>query len=245
MTKDTPIIFSAPMVRALLEGRKTMTRRIVKLPTKGEYVRPDMGGWAPTTVGGGASFTIRRDGAREPYPERVAIWNQTTGTCIAARYQSGDRLWVRENFAYVGTCDPGFLTYQASYPDDLKAIGCENIPATLKEAGYKWTPCIHMPRTLSRLTLIVTKVKVERLQDISEKDAEAEGCVEDWADGQSVWYVPGGHMSRHRATGKECFEWLWSSINGVEAWEANAFVVAVTFRVIKANIDAPEARVAA
>lgn len=59
MSKDIPIIFSGPMVRALQEGRKTQTRRIIKLPTKGEYVRPDMGGWAAANIGGGGAFKVR------------------------------------------------------------------------------------------------------------------------------------------------------------------------------------------
>lgn len=225
---DIPIIFSGPMVRALLEGRKTMTRRIIKLPTKGQYVRPDIGGWAPTTVGGGASFAVRRDGRREPVPELVAIWNQTTGTCLAARYQIGDRLWVRENFAHVGTCDPGFLTYQATYPDDLAHLGMEIVPATLKEAGYKWKASIHMPRPLSRLTLIVGSAKVERLQDISHDDAVQEGASDDGGPGTTLGFIN-----------------IWKKLHGAASWEQNPFVVAISFRVIKANIDAPEARVAA
>jgi hypothetical protein len=58
------------------------------------------------------------------------------------------------------------------------------------------------------------------------------------ADGQPVWYVPGAGMKRHLPTGKECFQWLWSHINGPGAWEANPFVVAVSFSIAKANIDA-------
>lgn len=241
---DRPIIFSGPMVNALLAGRKTMTRRIIKLPTKGEYVRPDMGGWAATTVGGGSSFTIRRDGTREPAPELVAIWNQTTGTCLAARYQVGDRLWVRENFAYVGTCDPGFLTYQATYPVDLAHLGMENVPATLKEAGYKWTPCIHMPRTVSRLTLVVTGVKIERIQDIDDSDAIAEG-VGAWREGWSqketaLAFLRGTEAAVETKQGtvaQRLFYLLWTSLHGETGWSENPLVVAISFDVVKTNID--------
>jgi hypothetical protein len=251
MSKDIPIIFSRPMVRALLEGRKTQTRRIIKLPTKGEYVRPDMGGWEPTTVGGGKSFVVRRDGSRAPAPEMVAIWNQTTGTCIAMNYQPGDRLWVRENFAYVGSTDPGFLTYGATYPDDLAKYGCENVPATLKEAGYKWKPSIHMPREASRLTLPVDAVKVERIQDISDEDAIAEGVLawrDSWTEKQAAeMFLRGMEAAVETKEGtvaQRLFYLLWTGINGRESWTKNPFVVAPSFRVIKANIDAPEARAA-
>lgn len=241
---DHPIIFSGPMVRALLDGRKTQTRRVIKLPTKGEYIRPDMGGWEATTVGGGSSFTIKRDGTRVPAREMVAIWNRTTGTVIAARYQVGDRLWVRENFAHVGTTDPGFLTFQATYPDDLSRLGLENVPATLKEAGYKWRPSIHMPRTLSRITLVVTAVKIEPLKDISETDAFAEGCREPEFR-LSVRVGNKGHDYSIPLSFRGAFANLWSRLHGGDAWPENPWVCVPTFRVVRANIDATEAERAA
>lgn len=215
MTKDIPIIFSAPMVRALLEGRKTMTRRTLKpQPT------PFLIDGKPCDV-----TLIQLDG--DPRP-RVTLGRVITTQEV--RFAPGDRLWIRENFKPVHSGDPGQgVRYRADVGRD----------------DTVWRPSIHMPRWASRLMLIVTAVKIERLRDISEKDAEAEGCVEDWADGLSVWYVPGGHMERHYRTGRECFEWLWTRINGPEAWDTNPFVVAITFRVIKANIDSPEARAAA
>ncbi|WP_257164664.1 hypothetical protein [Bradyrhizobium sp. SRS-191] len=239
---DRPIIYSATMIKALLAGRKTQTRRVMKLPTKGQYVRPDIGGWEPTTVGGGSSFAIARDGSRVPVREMVAIWNRTTGKCIAAPHQVGDRLWVRESLRYDWTAK-GWLFVA----DDVSVEAV--CGATLETpTPDRWPrgvcPSIHLPRQLSRLTQIVTAVKIEKLQDISEADAVAEGCVEDCADGLPVWYVPGAKMERHRASGGECFEWLWGSINGTGSWDANPWVTATTFRVIKANIDTPEALVA-
>lgn len=206
------------MVRALFEGRKTQTRRIVKLPTKGEYVRPDLGGWAATTVGGGKSFVVRRGGAREPAPEFVAIWNQTTGTCLAARYQAGDRLWVREAFATDGPV--------------VRYVATDHIHELRKKK-----PSIHMPRWASRITLNVTATKIERLRKISEKDAIAEGCVEDWADGLPIWYVPGAGMKRHGGFAIECFSLLWTSLHGTDSWVENPDVVALTFGVERKNID--------
>lgn len=216
---DRPIIFSAGMVLALLAGRKTMTRRIIKLPTKGEYVRPDMGGWAPTTVGGGNSFVIRRDGTREPAPELIAIWNQTTGTCVAARYQVGDRLYVRENLIYDWT--ENCWRYRA---DNALVIG----PALPRPTPTRWPlgvcNSIHLPRDLSRITLIVNGVKIERLQDISDEDALAEGI-----EGTEFW--------REDHPPSICFSVLWNALHGADAWHKNPWVVAPSFRVEKINID--------
>lgn len=235
---DRPIIFSRPMVKALLEGRKTQTRRILK-PQPVPFKHDD---GKECDVG-----LLHIEGA--PCP-RVTLGRVVIDQEV--RYAIGDRLWVRENFAHVGTCDPGFLTYQATYPDDLKPFGIENVPATLKEAGYKWKPCIHMPRAISRLTLIVTGVKVERVQDISNEDAIAEG-VGNWRAGWSqkeaaLAFLRGTEAAvetREGTVAQRLFYLLWTTINGEESWKKNPFVVAITFRIIKANIDAPEARAAA
>jgi len=260
MSKDIPIIFSAPMVRALLEGRKTQTRRILK-----PQPEPFLVDNKPCEVG------LLQVGS-DPRP-RVTLGHVVTRQEV--RFAVGDRLWVRENYAYVGARDPGFLTYGATYPGDLAKYGCENVPATLKEAGYKWKPSIHMPREVSRLTLVVAGVKVERLQDISEDDAVAEGIArlfteeecrtvagivgtkpEDHGWQNYLWHgLIGREITaaqseawQHQYSGyryaRGSFSSLWARINGVESWDQNPFVVATTFRVIKANIDAPEARAA-
>lgn len=223
MPRDIPIIFSGAMVRALLDGRKTMTRRLA---------------WRLGTPSKQAIAKAKEDGKFGVIrPTVPSPWQKV---------QPGDRLYVRENFAYVGTCDPGFLTFQATYPGDLAKYGMmENVPATLKEAGYKWTPCIHMPRGLSRLTLVVTATKVERLQDMSPEDAEAEGCqyIAE-GPGAGFWIVDGAAMECCAEGAVECFERLWSGLYGAKSWDANLEVVVLSFRVVKANIDAPEARTA-
>jgi hypothetical protein len=221
---DLPIIFSGSMVRALLQGCKTMTRRILK-------PQP-----IPFEIDGKECDVTLTHTEGDPRP-RVALGRVITRQEI--RFAAGDRLWVRENFAYVGTSDPGFLTYQATYPDDLSGIGLENVPPTLKEAGYKWMSCIHMPRKLSRLTLIVSAVKVERLQNISLQDVWAEGC-----EVRQFWLF-GSDGPQRQKIGAAVYGNLWSDLHGRESWDANPFVVAITFHIIKANIDAPEARVAA
>ena len=125
---DHPIIFSGPMVRSLLDGRKTQTRRVLKPQPQGEQPK-----------------------------------NWTRANDKAVRYAPGDRLYVREAINKVST--PGDVVYRA----DFEAGGNDG-------AGLGWRPSIHMPRWASRLTLTVTDVRVQRLQDISEEDARAEGC---------------------------------------------------------------------
>lgn len=278
MTKDLPIIVSGPMVCALLEGRKTMTRRIIKLPTKGEYVRPDIGGWEPTTVGGGSSFRVRRDGTREPVPEIVAIWNRTTGTCIAAHYQVGDRLWVRETVA-CGACAldkpshwaPSFWRREqgsAENPNGLWYAADGLCPVSPITDRGRWVPSIHMPRWASRLTLIVTGTKVERLQDISQKDAIAEGATSrrgcsGYKDRDYGWSMDWSRADSGEvqlrdialSTPQAAFGNFINVLHNGERWnmpgkpapiwDQNPYVVAITVRVIKANIDSAEARVAA
>jgi hypothetical protein len=230
----TPILFSAPMVRALLDGRKTMTRRVIKLPTNGEYVRPDMGGWAASTLGGGGCFTISKDGSRIPVAEHPVIWNQTTGTCLSLKYEVGDLLWVRENWAKV----PASAFRQS--PDVAQTINPQNpYEAVIYAAGWdpsipKWRPSIHMSRWMSRLTLEVTAVKVERLHDISSDDAENEGVEKITAYG---WRNYLGEKDDIFINPVASFASLWESINGEGSWAANPYVVAPVFTVHKCNMS--------
>lgn len=248
MTKDTPIIFSRPMIRALLEDRKTQTRRIIKLPTKGEYVRPDMGGWTGSVIGGGSAFVVKKDGSREPAPERHVIWNQTTGTCIALKYQPGDRLWVRETVAFIDNSEFDEESYWEYRADTDGVCLPGEWPPEEKENPDRprWRPAIHMPREASRMTLLVDAVKVEPLQDISDDDCLAEGVCP-FMNGTTKMFgikVDGGY-ELCGLTPRESFINLWCEVNGPSAWNDNPFVVAPSFRVIKANIDTPEARAAA
>lgn len=187
--KERPILFSAPMVRALLAGTKTQTRRVLK--PGGRY---DLALVAPP------------DGGPSRCPYGVP----------------GDRLWVREAIRLV----PG------QEPDDGTGRVDSNYEAdgTLTVAdAWPWKrsylPSMHCPRGLSRMTLEVTAVRVERLQDISEADAQAEGCALECMtptgdDSGSAIYGPGGYRA------------LWDDINGAGAWDANPYVWAVSFRRI-------------
>jgi len=238
---DRPIIFSAPMILALLDGRKSQTRRVLKLPTKTHsggpiYERADMGGWAATTMGGHGCFTIGADGNRVPAPERPAIWHQTTGVTMALPYAIGDRLYVRESIARQETDQGvGYKTYAAD--------GSNVWPLTQWYHQRKAIPSIHMPRWASRLTLTVTDVRVQRLQEISEADAWAEGCKQGdpWDSGNGYFPVEEPSPDGKGWNGWDCArDWyadLWDSLHGPDAWDANPWVVAVSFTVQRGNID--------
>jgi hypothetical protein len=210
---ERPILFSAPMVRAILDGKKTQTRRVVKAPKcatvhgrsprweSARNKRGDSGDYLHLPYGGG-DFAGEELSARVfcPYGDR------------------GDLLWVREAFCYFGAGD-SHVAYRAT--DDVDVC-----PDAMNEGG--WKPSIHMPRRLSRLTLRITDVRAQQLARISEQDCEAELGFE-WGD-----------LGNH-AYGD--FMKLWDKINGKRpgcSWDANPWVWAVSFEVVKgeANADA-------
>jgi len=202
---DRPIIFSAPMVRALLDGRKTMTRRKVGPP------------WALPTQG--------------------------VAECWIAQTFPGDRLWVREAWAMAGDA-AGLAVRELTSADGVSMnrfyrglLRHRAGSDAYDESTQAWRPSIHMPRWASRLTLTVTAVKIERLQDISEADAEAEGvaCPQFRAAfaqkiGPESYHIP--------VSWRGGFANLWSGIYGPGSWEANPEVVAIGFTVDRRNIDA-------
>jgi len=183
--KERPILFSAPMIRAILEGRKTQTRRIAK-----EFNEmPNL------------------DGILKRYPNPKGC-----------RYgKPGDRLWVRETWAVQHE-------YDSFAPSEIGASARWHYAATEDLGGLRKRPSIFLPRRGSRITLEITNVRVQRLQDISEEDAQAEGAV--GALDQSV----GNNWCASQA-----FAALWESINGPDSWDANPWVWAVTFRKLGAD----------
>ena len=212
---DKPILFSGPMVRAILEGRKSQTRRVLHQ-------------WKSM-----------------PAPHSVVLQNNTC-VCrwlsgarqdIAAPKKEGDRLWVREAWS-------GQYVFKDTPPSKREDFAWEGIPY-FKEDIWYWAdgspefgdwergrPSIHMPKWASRLTLLVTDVRVERLQDISMEDAIAEGCS--------------GYVSKDGEDGEspqEQFHDLWNSINtdSGKTWEDNPWVACYSFDVIHSNIDMLEA----
>ena len=195
---DRPILFSAPMVRALLDGRKTQTRRVLK-PQPPEHARYS-----------GIHFA-----SDEP-----ATWffNSPTGPFKArVKYVEDDQLWVRESFrqGYAETFYSKGLVYRA---DALNALGMDEY-----SSRHNWKPSIHMPRWASRLTLTVTDVRVQRVQEIGHDDAVAEG----------MGIFPPSMSAQKR------FREIWDSLNAKRGygWDANPWVVALTFAVERRNID--------
>ncbi|PHN61974.1 hypothetical protein [Pseudomonas viridiflava] len=208
--KERPILFSAPMVRAILEGRKTVTRRAIKNQPKS---KSDIGSYGP-----GQPF-IRNPDVTKPNPE-----------CPYGR--PGDRLWVREAWqadAQVDSVAPRDLSQGEPilYPADgaSRQTGCSMI------APGKTRPSIHMPRCVSRILLEITNVRVERLQDITQEQAKAEGVrlYADHADLGDWWHVEG--IETYSADPRKSFELLWTSVGG--DWNANPWVWAVEFKQVK------------
>ncbi|WP_339503944.1 hypothetical protein [Pseudomonas sp. RL_105y_Pfl2_101] len=233
--KERPILFSAPMVRAILEDRKTATRRVVKgfqIPTE------------DTTIPAGDRQRWSAIGQKDPR-YGFCIFGSTEAECAKELEEyapcpygrRGDRLWVRETWY----CDH-FEVMRGPYlkPDDLN-IGEALDDGTLVYAAdgltpYEadqpiWKPSIHMPRWASRILLEITGVRVERLQDITEGQAVAEG-VRLMRDGSDTWVSREGpgNLVTPWPTAKEAFSDLWNSINGPDAWEANPWVWVVEFK---------------
>jgi len=227
------VLFSAPMVRAILAGTKTQTRRVLNPQPR----------WV-------------QDG--------VMCWRGTAAMIGAHRlpYSVGDRLWVRESYFQRGHWEPvvGAVTRIGKRQKWRFVPADETIlfdsPASFRKGRHAADPDVvtwhrrlgrFMPRRASRLTLTVTDVRVERLQDISEEDALAEGVVDtgrrDGAPYQHflIPWVP-EITTEHEPS--PVFASLWERINGPGAWAANPWVAAYTFTVEHRNIDAMTAEAA-
>lgn len=196
---ERPILFSGAMVRAILNGSKTQTRRVVKPQPEEGYRLTEI----PMSTKGG-EWALDRNPSHDSEIRLLCPYGKP-----------GDRLWVREAVCL----RPEGYGYRA-----------DNDPTN---NPTRWIPSIHMPREASRITLEITDVRVERLQDISEADAEAEGvAVGDWITLHGQFASLPMSVSRGAVTARESFQCLWNGLNGRRGynWESNPFVWVVTFK---------------
>lgn len=272
---DRPILFSAPMVRALLDGRKTQTRRIIKAQPWSKD-----GDTVDITKAIAGRYMAGADGRHYyqfDHPRGGPL------TAYLARFAVGDRLWVKESWrdehpvaiqqgrysqpGRAGIPGPPGVSYRTIYRADgeplqawRRADGCHpyftldgpadeiaakhpTVCSTFDRAdgrGAFWNSSRYMPRWASRLTLTVTDVRVQRLREISEADCIAEG-----AHLASPRHGDHGQSFVHRKpeepwqkmTPRAWYHELWNAINGAGSWDANPWVVALTFIVERRNID--------
>lgn len=209
MTKERPILFSGSMVKAILEGRKTHTRRIVK-PQPANII-PFIGADNNPTHEFGACYE---------YPTVI-------NKHVCCPYgQPGDRLWVREAFGSkirsVGGTPHESIAYRATEPDAAYCYDCNG-----NELPMKWKPSIHMPRKYCRILLEIVSVRVERLNSISADDCRKEGC--DGGHGAIPGYL-------YSALPQEHFRHLWRDINGDESWDLNPWVWVVEFKRVTQEV---------
>jgi hypothetical protein len=212
---DKPIPFSGPMVRALLAGTKTQTRRLVM--SREEI---DRGPW------------LRVRAPSEEHGWQVGLERFNSWKSIPVRFAVGDRLYVREHWRINKVWD-------AVAPRDLGDVGPIHYEADqgLRYFTGRFRQGMHMPKRFSRITLHVTEVRVQRLQDISEEDALAEGVmllVNDLLP-NPVRYVVEDLVEADSP--RDAYAALWNSINGPGSWDTNPWVTATTFEVEKINIE--------
>lgn len=237
--KERPIPFSGAMVRAILEGRKAQTRRVMKVQPPGDgYIASRL---TDSTFAGDRKNIGRLHWIKMHDSElRIVDAGETYFDCPYG--QIGDRLWVRETW--------GNVAHQIDDNGDLRKWNPDRPATKVNEikfgSGYYsghiiyradgefewcndygeqnscWHRSIHMPRAASRITLEVTNIRIERLKDISEEDAKAEGC--DYSQTNAAISV--GWFEKPVSA----FRRLWESINGVESWDLNPWVWVIEFK---------------
>lgn len=212
MKRERPILFNGPMVRAILDGRKTQTRRVVE-------PQPEDAGFGRNCRV--APYCTGTEWPLAYYERRGPCWNSSVPLrCRLGR--PGNRLWVRETWFSSTPKTPSRVRYAA---DDLIRLE-DGLFARAVCNPPKWRPSIVMPRWASRITLEIVAVRVERLRDISERDALAEGCEREFkSDGSTAW---GAGL----VEAVENYKTLWDSINAKRGfgWDINPWVWVIEFK---------------
>jgi hypothetical protein len=224
--KERPILFSGPMVRAILEGRKTQTRRVV-MPQPSEDWCPEVGIYVPTMVD--------RHGEEYPGPEVFGASDESEGR-VCHYGEPGDHLWVKETWqareiectgidGYAYAADGAFLPIKPTREAaDNWVIANDN-----GKHGRNWRPSIFCFRWVSRILLDVAEIRVQRLQSISEEDAKAEGVepfVTVGTEREKEWY-PEGYRANYKL--------LWDKLNKKRGfgWDINPWVWSITFKRVQ------------
>ncbi|MCO1336375.1 hypothetical protein MO867_18745, partial [Microbulbifer sp. OS29] len=218
------ILFNGDMVRAILDGRKTQMRRPIKpQPFNGvndEQAIKQIGGLPP---------------GRSLYQEINSAWQSRYVDIDCPYGEPGGRLWVRETFGYevrsLGGAPHEQIVYRASKPDAVHCYDCNGMGQPIK-----WKPSVHMPRWASRITLEITGVSVERIQDISEEDAIAEGILNSTLQTpltKTVMYHCGPWPTPICGeSARDAYGALLESIYGKDGWDQNPWVWVIEFRKV-------------
>lgn len=208
--KEKPILFSTPMVKAILDGRKTMTRRVIK-NTYGFSDEAWFKGVPHNTNKTGYSIGY----LKVPYDDVT----DRIGERVCSPYEVGTRLWVRETWALCPEYKP------IPHPENAPKVWYKVDNNRPTWAGYKWEPSIHMPKWAARIWLEVTDVRVQRLQDISIQDVVSEG-ISPCTDSLNWTETTINH-----------FKTLWDSINAKRGygWEVNPWVWCISFKRVEAS----------
>lgn len=260
-TPERPIVMRDWEVRAVLEGRKSQLRLVKGLEAVNQQpnawesvVLGPLGYMAKKSVKGRFGATFRSHSG--------VIEARTINLCpqVCPFGQPGDRLWVRETFAsfpstgglrfyrtgviYHRPNDPRLLPEHPYREVVYRADGEDVTKEHPNGATSKWRSPVAMPRWASRITLEITSVRVERLQDISEEDAIAEGMTQETADAfmcpEELAVFASAHILCPDSMARIMFETYWDRMHGRGAWDRNPWVAVYGFRPVLANIDAME-----
>ncbi|AYL42287.1 morphogenetic protein [Citrobacter freundii] len=215
---ERPMIFNGGMVRAILDGRKTQTRRPIKFPFKDRNLGCELSG------------------------------NELAGELSSGNYLNSpfgkpcDRIWVRETWQAIHEelNDDGYVdetTYSPAIPKKVDnywhpVYAADNWCEDREQRGFPWRPAIHQPRWASRILLEITNVGVQRLQDISSGDAVREGICQLPASGRYCINHGDQYFGGVSHCAKEVYSWLWQSIYGADSWQANPWVWVIEFKRI-------------
>ncbi|SXP15459.1 ASCH domain-containing protein [Klebsiella pneumoniae] len=244
--KERGMIFNSEMVRAILDGRKTQTRRIMK-------VQPESNQLGLLLI---TDSTKHSDIGKYHWAESNATGNHVRSKLFSCPFGAvGDRIWVRETWAILGNEDGCCIDWEEKLckADERSAAriyraSCEQRPGNYglwsipddadwkphtKDYQYEgaWRPSIHMPRWASRILLEITDVRVERLNAISEEDARAEGIIDGGCLNCGEPEPCGCANPDPDAT--DAFAYLWQSIYGQESWNANPWVWVIEFERVE------------